>query len=173
MDEELRALERAAAGGDAEARAQLERARARAGVLETTEQVSSARDEVNAELRALQRAFAADGLADFERWLAATFASEPGLHTVRVRGYTPGFLDGDLCEHSQSAAFGADDEEDQDAAALGKNTLTAERIQELDRALGEFEPVLESKHGTDWQLLIKRGKSGAPSTKKSRWSAGY
>lgn len=173
MDEELRALERAAAGGDAEAQAKLERARARAGVVETTSAVLEAQAQSTHDLRQLQRTFAADGLADFEGWLAATFASEPGLHAVRVRGYTPGFLDGDLCEHSQSTALGAEDEEDKDAAALGKNTLSPERAQELQRALGEFDSVLEWKHGTDWQLLIKRGKDGAPTTKKSRWSAGY
>lgn len=173
MDEELRALERAAAGGDPDARAKLERARVRAGVLETTSAVLEAQAEATHALGRLERTFASDGLADFQGWLAATFATEPGLHTVRVRGYTPGFLDGDLCEHSQSVALRAEDEEDADKAALAKNTLTPERAQELQRALGEFEPVLEAKHGTDWQLLLTRGKGGAPSVKKSRWSCGY
>lgn len=173
MDEELRALERAAAGGDADAKARLEQARVRAGVLESAAAVLEAQAGTTAALRELERTFAKDGLADFEAWLAATFASEPGLHAVRIRGYTPGFADGDLCSHSQSVALGAEDEEDEDAAALGENTLTPERAQALDQALGEFEPVLEARHGTDWQLLVKRGKDGAPSVKKSRWSAGY
>lgn len=171
MDEQLRALERRAAQGDDEAGQQLERARARAGLHETSAAVLEALGPLEDGLADARRAFRTEGMEDLDRWLRAAFAAHPGLQALRIRGYTPGFLDGDLCEHSQSVLLGKDEYDDDDDFPQ-QNDLPPPVVQALTRALGEFEPVLELRHGTNWQLTVTRGPDG-PLVEKSDYTSGY
>lgn len=169
MDESLRALERRAALGDPGARERLERARARAA--ESTSLVLSELDELEAALEATTDAFVTAGVEDFDRYVAALFEREPDLQVVRLRGFTPGFCDGDRCEHEQSVAL---DPGGDDAHASG-GQVPPERGREYARAFEAFAPLLHLRHGTDWQLLLRRGPGpGAPVQRElGAWSCGY
>lgn len=171
MDESIRELERRANGGDAEAAEALKRLRERAGLSESASEVLAELSRLERERAALRADFRAAGRDELERYLTAAFAREPELAPVRIRGYTPGFLDGDLCEHSQSVVVGfsgdgADDDDDDDRG------LSTPSARALEAALGEFEPILQLEHGTDWQLLVRPGPDGLVWDERS-WSCGY
>lgn len=163
MDDSLRALERQAAQGDPLAKERLERERARAGLPETTAEVLGALEAVEARLAAAEEAFEAEGAATFRSWVDAVFAAEPGLGVAVVRGYTPGFMDGELCEHQQSALLSDEDDELGDLFAPDGeplNTLPQARRNQLEAELGEFAPLLEALHDTNWQLVLRRADEG-------------
>ncbi len=163
VDDAMRALERAAAQGDPEAKDRLERARARAGLHEGSA-------AVEAELEALLAADAAavasirrEGSAAFRRWVEAVFSAEPGLQVAIVRGHTPSYNDGDICEHEQSANFGRSAPTSGEKDWCGRaaaNTIERERAEGYEEQGGRFAGVLELEHGTDWQLTLRRGPAG-------------
>ncbi len=174
MDESIRALERAASQGDQAAKEKLERARTRASLHETTTDVLAELEALQDRLRPIERAFRDDGAEDFRRYVDAVFEREPGLHVLVVRGYTPGFCDGDLCEHTQSVVIRDVAEEAPDAAGdLPANEVGAEAAAAYERALGEFEAALHARHGTDWQLTLRRPGAGQVELERADWSCGY
>lgn len=164
MDEQVRDLERSARQGDPEAASRFERARARAGH-DTTATVLAELDEVTRTARVEAARFEADGLTAFQRYVEAVFERHPGLQVALVRGYTPGFLDGDLCEHTQSVSLRGDSLE-------AENDLAPEAAAAFAHGLGEFEPVLHARHGTDWQLTLRRGDC-CVEVDVTRWSCEY
>ncbi len=176
MDDSLRALERSAAQGDPLAKERLARERARAGLPETTEEVLRACSAVEAALATAEAAASEQGLATFRGWVDAVFAAEPGLQVAVVRGYTPGFMDGELIEHQQTALLQDADEELPDLFGTEDepvNTLPQARANQLEAELGEFEPLLQEVHGTDWQLTLRRGEDGAVAHERSDFECGY
>ncbi len=178
MDEELRALERSALQGEPGAAEALHRARTRSGRHETLAELEAELERLQREHELLRDTFVSEGERDFGRYLSALFASEPGLQALVIRGYTPGFLDGDLCEHTQSvvvddAAKEELEDEPELARAVAANALPRGRADAIERALGAFEPVLHALHGTDWQLVVRRGKERAELGSVSPWECGY
>jgi hypothetical protein len=165
----MRALERSAAQGDPAAKERLERLKTRGGLHEASSDVAGEIEALHGELRALQGGFLRDGSADVDRYVDALFAKEPDLRVLRLRGYTPGFLDGDLCEHTQSVAFDPPDDDDDEASA---GPVPRERARAYAAALGEFEPVLHLRHGTNWQVTITR-KGGHLERDLDPWECGY
>lgn len=178
MDETIRALERAASQGDQAAREKLERARSRAAIHETTADVLGELEALEDRLRPVERAFRDEGLKDLRRYVEAAFEREPGLNVIVVRGYTPGFCDGDLCEHSQTVVIHdvADlaNEESETPVELPANEVAAEAARAHERALGEFEAALHAQYGTDWQLTLLRPAAGEQvQLARVDWSCGY
>jgi hypothetical protein len=169
VDEELRALERSAAQGDEDARARLERARARAGLPETLDEVRRELAAALDELAAAQAVYTEGGRGDLARYLEGVFAGEPGLQVAAIYGYTPGFLDGDLIEHQQRAAL-LDEEDELFAGHQGQIERTRAAVRE--RELSEFAPLLRLLHGTDWRLVARRGASGVE-LELQPWECGY
>lgn len=171
----MRALERSAKAGEPGAKEQLERLRARAGLHETLAEVEAELGRLRDAQRAAHDGFVEEGERELERYLDALFAEEPGLRTLVIRGYTPGFLDGDLCEHSQSVLIRDVAEEAAEAAeGAPPNDVPAERARVHEHHLGEFEPVLHALHDTDWQVVYTRGPDGRRVTgPRTSWSCGY
>lgn len=164
MDEEVRSLERSARQGDPEAQSRFERARARAGH-ETTATALEELEALERAERADEQRFTQEGLAHFQRYVEAVFDAEPGLRMALIRGYTPEFCDGDLCEHTQWVVLRGEELE-------VENDLAPERATAFTRGLGEFEPVLRARHGTDWQLTLRRGDR-CVEVDVTPWSCGY
>lgn len=174
MDESIRALERAASQGDPAAKEKLERARERASIHETTTDVLGELEALQDRLRPIERAFRDDGLKDFRRYVDAVFEREPGLHVIVVRGYTPGFCDGDLCEHSQQVLLlDLASEAPEATEGLTPNVCAADAAREHERALGEFEAALHARYGTDWQLTLRRAATGQAELEHADWNCGY
>ncbi|MGE0710295.1 MAG: hypothetical protein AB7N76_13725 [Planctomycetota bacterium] len=168
MDDVMRALERSASLGDAEAQAQLDALRAR--LAEPASAVLEEHDRVAEALSEAFSAFRAAGHADFERYVVALLAREPELDALVLRGYTPGFCDGDRCEHTQDVLFGAVAEDDDEPPQL----IPRERAATYERQLAEFEPVLHQMWGTNWQLTYRRGTEEGPlDMELIDWECGY
>jgi hypothetical protein len=119
------------------------------------------------------------GLACFEDLLTAFFQENPGLDKIIIRGWTPGFNDGDPCTHSQDviitpedyADHGLDDEEyengdeesddpEAEIAAISSRRpnqkLDKKDAKKISGALYQFKSVLDQKYDTNWQLDIVR-----------------
>lgn len=152
MDDRLRDLERRAAEGDEEAQRELEQARRRADLPEAVETVERELAEQLSRLQGLERDFYGEGFTHLQRYLAAVFRENEGLNTVLLRGYTPGFCDGELCEHSTEILVR---DEYGEAPELRDNELPASKANKLVSQLRPYCELLEATYGTDWQLVCR------------------
>ena len=151
MDESIRALERRAATGDADARELLQRARARAGIDRTPDEVLDEARAIVGRIDAATLAHRDRGLAAFRVYVEAMFAAEAGVNAAILRGYTPSFLAGERCEHEQTFLL-----REKGEALLAKNDLRVGVIREHRDALFEFMEVLQLAYGSGWQLTMRR-----------------
>lgn len=116
------------------------------------------------------------------------FGAIPELTEIIVKGYTPGFNDGDPCTHSQMDPYingtdmygDRDDEDDSDPDGEGDNNEVAKTKEisnenreivasEVDRLSG----VLESLFGTNWKITIKRQGDGTITWEQEDYDCGY
>lgn len=107
---------------------------------------------------------------------------------VYIQGYTPGFNDGDPCEHSVETTIGVDlgdllEYSNVDSDLFSNFDLTVElfkheylfakepgNLREYIQVL--LEELLYRKFGTDWQILIKC-HNGIVEYRKSDYYCGY
>jgi len=114
------------------------------------------------------------------------FGVIPELTEIVVKGYTPGFNDGEPCTHSQMSPhingvdeYGDRDDED-DSDSDGDNNEVAE-IKEISNEnreivaseVNRLSGALESLFGTNWKITIKRQEDGTISWEQEDYDCGY
>jgi len=136
----------------------------------------------------LRSVFEKQADAAFAEGVAVLFQEFPLLNHVRVVGYTPGFNDGDACEHTQFVAVG--DNENRPLYVRGErraDTFDDHGFEDENPNKGlpnahavavsdffaAFEGVLERIHDTNWQLDYKRRSDGLISIDKSEYDCGH
>jgi len=108
------------------------------------------------------------------------------LSYIVVRGYTPGFNDGDPCVHSQDIGnswYGVDECLDEEGAEnyakeafgvdLPNNPEDTKSWAAVERFFGAFEDLLEQTHGTNWQLLFYKDKDGKMQMEQDEYDCGW
>lgn len=115
----------------------------------------------------------------FERLVPALLDEHPTLPGFAVHGFTPSFMDGDLCEHTQYVL--SSERELTDAAVelaqaglpeLGLRALAAraprEHVQRLRDAVAPFAAALQALHGFCWVLVVERLDDGRVTARVGR-----
>lgn len=99
-----------------------------------------------------------------------------GYERAVVLGWTPGFNDGDPCEHSQAVLLDQDDGSDyghEDAFDSVVNPTDKGVKREVAKALDRLCGYFELLYGTNFQLTIEFSESGAAKISCEEYDCGY
>lgn len=113
----------------------------------------------------------------------------PNLKKVVVRGYTPGFNDGDPCYHSQceplffmkdSSNQEEDDDEDLEECEwyslkkkLKGNKEEYDSVESLNKLLNSAEGLFQEMFGTDWEVEFTLSPEGEVLLTQNGYYCGY
>lgn len=103
-------------------------------------------DEIKTRVKTMRAAYEAQVTELVTEAVAALFESNPDVQCFGVRGYTPGFNDGDPCTHTQYATIQNEDGDMEEAPYGG------DIYKFIDSLSKEFEVV----YGTDFELKFFR-----------------
>ena len=133
-------------------------------------------DDLKSELRT-------KGWSCFQRVIPAIFSEHPGMKQLAIRGWTPGFNDGDPCTHSTEyyisddmwSEYDEDEYWDSETDCYREvNKLTDEEVKAIKKALYSFDYILECQYGTDWELFISKDpESGELKWDKDHYDCGH
>lgn len=122
--------------------------------------------------------------------LVALFGFFPELNDIVLRGYTPGFNDGDPCTHSMLDPFingqdkygdtphsRYDEDEDEDEDEEGEAAVVVE-MDEADRKiiakiLGGMTDAIEALYDTNFEVTVSRQADGTVTVKKDYYDCGH
>jgi len=110
------------------------------------------------------------------------------MKSFMIRAYTPGFNDGEPCEHTQETFldteemkyFDFDDENYNDDLskkafenAINKTADNKEKLHIAYKLIEAIENDLRLLHGTDWQILFTSDGTGGVTTEMESYNCGY
>jgi|CXWL01.1.fsa_nt_gi hypothetical protein len=110
------------------------------------------------------------------------FDKTPGLYAIHWTQGTPGFNDGDpcyfsvheICAYESKEKFDqGQDEGDPEEFAWDIPKDQAKPFNDLIKALGENEELLEIVYGDNQSITITRKKDGSIKTETEEWDMGY
>ena len=130
------------------------------------------------QINDLKKKLNAEGWARFQKVIPALFNEYPGLKQLAIRGWTPGFNDGEACTHTTEYYVGNDmwaefdedkywDVEKDDYKEV--NQLTDEEARNIYKVLQSFDDILENQYHTAWELMISR----IPESNELKWDKDY
>lgn len=148
--------------------------------------------DIKAKLETLRSRYEADSKDLFNEFIDQVFQENPELHRIVVRGWTPGFNDGDPCVHSQdvmvsTSSFpyhgegehlftyeegykftGSPDERREVNADLDDNVAG-----EIEAILHGFEDYLYRIYNSNWVIEWRRQDNGHVGYSKDEYQCGY
>lgn len=151
-------------------------------------------ERVNAELN---KQLSANGDEFFVGLFTKMFAEHAGLNKVCVVGWTPGFNDGDPCEHSYEIFVGAVteyngtqyvdyDEREEPAEFFGGYNEETESVdvtqnpnascttlKEVHASVDNFSDIIHRVYGTNFILKVTRGEDGTAEVECDEYDCGY
>lgn len=113
----------------------------------------------------------------FFNMLGSLFGAVPALMHIKVQGYTPGFNDGDACEHSQCEPYlngRGEYSGDNDEEIVGKyEALSDADYDNVCSIISGLDDVFEATFGTNWEITIERQQDGYITWKNEDYDCGY
>lgn len=117
------------------------------------------------------------------------FDQHEGLNFVLIRGYTPGFNDGEPCTHSQNTFVGANDYgsyldfedyelyeefgvEDEDEPSKHINSACT-TLKEAKAQIEAYDEIIERVFVTNFELKITKGEDGKVKVVEDEYWCGY
>lgn len=142
-------------------------------------------EQVNKELN---KQIKENGNEFIEALFQEIFDQHEGLNFVLIRGYTPGFNDGEPCTHSQNTFVGANDygsyldfedyelyeefgvEEDDAENHINKDCKT---LKEAKAQIEAYDEIIERVFVTNFDLKITKGEDGKVKVVEDEYWCGY
>ena len=142
-------------------------------------------EEVNAELN---KQIKENGNEFIEALFQEIFDQHEGLNFVLIRGYTPGFNDGEPCTHSQNTFVGANDygtyldfedygyyeefgvEEGETENHINKDCKT---LKEAKAQIEAYDEIIERVFITNFDLKVIKGEDGKVKVVEDEYWCGY
>jgi len=108
------------------------------------------------------------------------FDAVPELNGLVIRGYTPGFLDGETPYHMQDTMITRDDfndygeyEDESELMPFDNSRLDEKIVKKLHTKLESLREAFEDAYETNWELTITREKDGKVSFFHDDYDCGY
>lgn len=142
-------------------------------------------EQVNKELN---KQIKENGNEFVEALFQEIFDQHEGLNFVLIRGYTPGFNDGEPCTHSQNTFVGANDygsyldfedyelyeefgvEEGETENHINKDCKT---LKEAKAQIEAYDEIIERVFVTNFDLKITKGEGGKVKVVEDEYDCGY
>jgi hypothetical protein len=122
----------------------------------------------------------ASGISEYERRrnealqgdLAALFDAFPALDSVVLRGYTPGFNDGDPCYHHDCEPIVNGDDPDDYDAEESKSNLSEADTKAVYEILGMMQDAVRDIYDTNFEVTVTRTPDGV-TINQDHYDCGY
>jgi hypothetical protein len=110
--------------------------------------------------------------------VGAVIAGTPGMTSVVLTGYTPGFNDGEPCVHGMEELYlnglsGYGDRLDQESEDDDSFVKWSDDFKKAAKILEGMGDALEEAFDTNWRITVKADESGTLTWEEEEYNCGY